>query len=555
MSTTAILRWVYLARMSLAAGIFAAALLVWTQPEVGAETTLLATLMLVTALAFTTGSFWHTHVSGREPKGNFLYAQVLFDVVLVTAVVHVTGRGQSDFAALYVLVIAEGALLLPARGGVLVGALAALLYFADAAWGDHLTRLLGGVPPGAEMDAGVVTRMALFALLAVVTVWMAERVRRAGARVGAVESELRQLQLDTGDILNALDTGVVTLDSEGRLAYINRSAEALLGVRGLEWLGRPVVEEMERIAPGLSSVVGRTLDTGAPVNRYETHIRHGAEVRVLGVRTTALSREEEPWLTMVMQDITDALQAETLRRRTERLEAVAELSASLAHEIKNPLASIRSAVEQLTRGGRLRKDDREVLGGLVLTESDRLSRLLSGFIEYSRVEVRGQTRVDLVDVAREAIGVARQHPEARGIEVCMDAAGPVEVVGDPDLLHRVVFNLVLNALQHSGEGDTVTVEIAAVDGKDLPPGATFRRAARLRVRDQGPGIRPQDAARVFDPFFTTRDGGGGLGLALVHRAIEAHEGVIVIDDTVEEGATFAVFLPTTRATEPTGAPA
>jgi two-component system, NtrC family, sensor histidine kinase PilS len=258
---------------------------------------------------------------------------------------------------------------------------------------------------------------------------------------------------------------------------------------------------------------------------------------------------------MVMQDITDALQAETLRRRTERLEAVAELSASLAHEIKNPLASIRSAVEQLTRGGRLRKDDREVLGGLVLTESDRLSRLLSGFIEYSRVEVRGQTRVDLVDVAREAIGVARQHPEARGIEVRMDAAGPVEVVGDPDLLHRVVFNLVLNALQHSGEGDTVTVDIAPVDGKDLPPGATFRRAARLRVRDQGPGIRPQDAARVFDPFFTTRDGGGGLGLALVHRAIEAHEGVIVIDDSVEHGATFAVFLPTTRVTEPTGAPA
>jgi two-component system, NtrC family, sensor histidine kinase PilS len=562
MSTTAILRWVYLARLTLAAGIFAAALLVWTQPEVGAETTLLATLMLVTALGFTAVSFWRTHLSRHEPAGNFLYAQVLFDVVLVTAVVHVTGRGQSDFAALYVLVIAEGALLLPARGGVLVGALAALLYFADAAWGEHLTRLLGGVPQAADLDGGVLIRMALFALLAVVTVWMAERVRRAGARVGAVESELRQLQLDTGDILNALDTGVVTVDSEGRLAYINRAAESLLGIRSDAWLGRQVVTEMERIAPGLSAVVSRTLETGAPVNRYETHIRHGSELRVLGVRTTALSREEEPWLTMVMQDITDALQAETLRRRTERLEAVAELSASLAHEIKNPLASIRSAVEQLTRtdGGKLRKNDRDVLGGLVLTESDRLSRLLSGFIEYSRVEVRGRERLDLAAVAREAIGVARQHPEARGVTVHVEAAAPVEVDGDPDLLHRVVFNLVLNALQHSAEGDTVTVEVVTVEGKDLPAGVAYRRGARLKVRDQGPGVRPQEADRVFDPFFTTREGGGGLGLALVHRAVAAHDGMIFIDDTVEQGATFTVFLPASRAkgvtggSEPNGAP-
>jgi two-component system, NtrC family, sensor histidine kinase PilS len=562
MSTTAILRWVYLARLTLAAGIFAAALLVWTQPEVGAETTLLATLMLVTALGFTAGSFWRTHVAAREPAGNFLYAQVLFDVILVTAVVHVTGRGQSDFAALYVLVIAQGALLLPARGGVLVGALAALLYFADAAWGGHVTRLLGGVPQAGELDAGVLTRMALFALLALVTVWMAERVRRAGARVGAVESELRQLQLDTGDILNALDTGVVTVDSDGRLVYINRAAQALLGVRSMEWLGRPVVAEMERIAPGLSSVVKRTLDTGAAVNRYETHIRRGSELRVLGVRTTALSREAEPWLTMVMQDITDALQAETLRRRTERLEAVAELSASLAHEIKNPLASIRSAVEQLTRagGGKLRKNDRDVLGGLVLTESDRLSRLLSGFIEYSRVEVRGRKRMDLVAVSREAIDVARQHPEARGVSVHVDAAAPLEVEGDPDLLHRVVFNLVLNALQHSTDGDTVTVAIEPVPGKDLPPGFSYRRGVRLRVRDQGPGIRPQDAPRVFDPFFTTREGGGGLGLALVHRAVEAHDGMIFIDDTVDQGATFTVFLPaarpqgTTGGSVPNGAP-
>ncbi len=134
-STNAFLRWVYLARLTLAGGIFAAALLVWTQPQVAPEATLIATLMLVTALGFTAGSFWHTHVVGQKPSGNFLYAQALFDVLLVTAVVHVTGRTESELAPLFVLVITEGALLLPVRGGFLMGALAILLYFVDAVWG------------------------------------------------------------------------------------------------------------------------------------------------------------------------------------------------------------------------------------------------------------------------------------------------------------------------------------------------------------------------------------------------------------------------------------
>jgi len=374
---------------------------------------------------------------------------------------------------------------------------------------------------------------------------MAERVRRAGTRIGAIESELRQLQLDTGDILGALDTGVLTVDSTGCLVYVNPSAESLLGLRSGGWLGREVVAELERIAPGLSSVVRRTLDTGKPVKRYETHMNDGAAVKVLGVRTTALERDEGPWVTMVMQDITGAQQAETLRRRAERLEAVAELSASLAHEIKNPLASIRSAVEQLTRAGtRLATGDRSVLGTLVLTESDRLSRLLSGFIEFSRVELQARAHVDVAAVARDAIEVVRRHPQAEGVALELEAPDPVDVEGDPDLLHRVVFNLVLNAAQHSNRGDTVVVDVISATGARLPPGAAFTRGARLRVRDNGPGIRPDDVPRVFDPFFTTREGGSGLGLALVHRAVEAHDGLIFIDGAVGEGTTFTVFLPT-----------
>jgi two-component system, NtrC family, sensor histidine kinase PilS len=545
MYTNALLRWVYLARLTLAMGIFVAALRVWTQPEVAPEATLLATLMLVTALGSTAGSFWHTHVAGARPSRTFLYAQVIYDVLLVTGVVHLTGGGGSEFAPLYVLVIAEGALLLPMLGGFLTGGLAVALYLADAVWGGELAVMLGGVAEDRELGPGVWTRMILFAVLALVTAWLGERVRRAGSELGAVESELRQLRLETGDILSALDTGVVTVDEEGRLAYLNPAAESLLGLRHDRSMGVRVLEELDRTAPGLSSVVERTLATGRAVAWYEVQTTTRPQPRVLGVRSAPLIRESGILVTLVLQDITDGKRVETANRRADRLSAVAELAASLAHEIKNPLASIRSAVEQLTRdGGRLDGGDRGILGGLVLSESDRLSRLLSGFIEFSRVEIHERSGVDLSRIAAEAVAVARQHPDAaREARVELEVGQPVEVEGDPDLLHRVVFNLVLNALQHSPARSVVRVVVSAADEGRSLPSSRFAGGAILQVSDRGPGIGPDAVTRIFDPFFTTRQGGSGLGLALVHRVVEAHQGMIFVDPTEAGGTTFTVYLP------------
>lgn len=542
-STEGFLRWIYVARLTLAAGIFGAALLVWTQPQVAPEATLVATLALVLSLGFTVGSYWKTHIAEQPPTGNFLYAQALFDVVLVTVVVHMTGRAGSDFVPLYVLVITEGALLLPLRGGLLVGALATLLFFADAVWGGALTEALGGTAAEPDLNS-VLIRMPLFFAIAAATGWLGDRVKRTGSQLGVVESELRQLRLDTSDILGTLDTGVVTLDPDGRLAYMNPAAEALLGLHSGDWLGRDALEAIDRSAPGLAEVVKRTLSDPHSVRWYETHATATAELRVLGVRSTALERDERPWVTVVLQDITDGKRAEALHRRTERLEAVTELSASLAHEIKNPLASIRSAVEQLTRDdAKLVEDDRGVLGSLVLTESDRLSRLLSGFIEFSRVHLEERTAVDVAAVTREAIDVIRQHPEAGDRAPIEVAATPVRVEGDPDLIHRIIFNLVLNAVQHSPDGELVRVEVGPAPDDDLPPGVEFTDAVRIAVTDRGPGIKAKDAARVFDPFYTTREHGSGLGLALVHRAVKVHEGSVIIDSVEGQGTTFAVYLP------------
>jgi two-component system, NtrC family, sensor histidine kinase PilS len=447
--------------------------------------------------------------------------------------VHLTGGSESDFASLYILVIAEGALMLPLRGGMLIGALATMLYFADGVWG-HASQ------PG----PGVFLQMALFAVTALVTAWLGERLRRTGTQLGAMELALRQLRLDTDDILGTIDTGVVTVDEDGKLAYINQAAETLLGVREREWLGRPVLKELDRRAPGLGGTMRRTSKARVPVHWYETRVHDASAARVLGVRTTALEREDRPWVTAVVQDISDGKRLEDLHRRADRLQAVAELAASLAHELKNPLASIRSATEQLT-GGHVGNEDRKTLKTLVLAESDRLSRLLSEFIEFSRVEVNRRERVDLRTVVAGACRLASQHPDGvSGAPIRLRRAdGSLAVDGDEDLLHRAVFNLVLNALQVTPPEGEVIVELSAIEEVELPPGVSVANPVRLLVRDTGPGVPEEDVERIFDPFYTRRAGGTGLGLALVHRAVEAHMGAVLVDTVPGAGATFTIYLP------------
>ena len=527
-----LLRWLYLGRLTLVTGILVAALRVWF--EVGQADTLVATVMFVLAMGVTAGSFWYTHLTRHEPSENFLYAQVVLDAFIVTGVVHLTGGSTSGFASLYILVISAGALLLPLPGGVLIGALVSILYFADLVWWFQET-----------FTVAVALRIALFTIVALITGLLGDRLRRAGQALGAVASELHQLRLDTGDILATLSTGVITVDGDGRLAYANSAAETLLGMPLQGSLGRPVLDDLEQMAPPLGSLLRDAIQNRSAVARGRVEVPSSGRDTHLGVSTAVLDRGdgEMPSATALFQDITDLERLEELNVRTERLEAVATLSASLAHEIKNPLASIRSAVEQLT-GGRLSADDRTILERLVLSESDRLSRLLSEFLDYSGLAMSARQEVDLHTLVRGCLLVAKQHPDLEDVEIVTRLAeGPITVFGDSDLLHRALFNLVLNGAQSAGPGGRVVVSLRDERGRFRPRGTDIAQPIRLAVGDSGSGIAEEERARIFDPFFTTKSGGSGLGLAVVHRAVEAHAGATFVDESEEGGAEFVIFLP------------
>ncbi len=416
----------YLARLAAASAVFIAAVYAWQYAS--RADTLIASLAFAGAMLFTGMSALYTHVYRRAIATPVLYAQVVFDLALVTALVQLTWEANSSqFAPLYILVIAIGALLLPPRGVTLISALAILLYAGEAV-----------VVHGDPVGTSVFLQLAVFAIVALGSGFIASRLRAQSAGTEAMAEELARFRL------------------------------------------------------------------------------HQAEV-------------------------------ERLHLRAERLEAVAELGASMAHEIKNPLASIRSAVEQLAMSAQTSDDDR-VLTSLVVRESDRLARLLTNFLDFARVDIPFTRRLDLLGVVRNAADLASSHPSRpAGCRIeCDFPRGNIEINGDEDMLHRAFFNLVLNALQASPPDGIVRVEAATLLPQQLDwRAASFESGAiAVRVIDSGTGVTDAARPKLFHPFFTTKPGGSGLGLAIVHRAVEAHHGVVVVDSD-SHGARFTVLLPRT----------
>lgn len=543
-----IVRWQYLGRLAVVAAVYLAAVIGWK--DAPRESTLVASVMAVATLLFTVASAAWSEIYKRSLATGFRNLQIGFDLVLVTAIVHVTGGADSQFAALYIPVIVAAALLLSLASGVVVALIACALYLGDVILAHR-----------AGLDLALWLQFVVFAVVALSSGYISARLREAGAGHERLAVELVTVRLQAEDILRNIRSGIVTVDRDGVLLFANPTAGALLGLDLERELGRPILDRVATVAPVLAEALRRAVQEGVRTVRAEGAVQRNGRLVPIGLNTTATVLEENGagfgerqglvTGTAIFQDISDQKRLDMLHRRTQRLEAVAELSASLAHEIKNPLASIRSAVEQIGRSQRATPDE-QTLAELIVRESDRLARLLTEFLDFARARVSRLQQLDLARVVQGAASLAAAHPDRPQDVVvkCLVPATPLLVEGDEDLLHRAFFNLVLNAVQASPAGAVVQVEAEAIGAEELPPGVTLGEAgsggAVVRVSDCGPGIPAEIRDRIFDPFFTTKAGGSGLGLAIVHRAIESHRGFVFVDSD-SAGTRMTVLLPSLQA--------
>ncbi len=525
-----LIAWLFAARMVLAVATLLGASLSWTRSP---DISFIVTISVLMAFTVTAYGWWAVWIKNQEPGPAFLSIQAVVDLALVTTLVHFTGGADSPLSALYVVVLAAYAVLLPLWAGILVSLLASALYF--------LAGTLGGGNLGLPFWGQVVIFNTVFGIVAA----LGARLRRAGAEQDTLELELRRVRLEADDILLNIRSGVLTVDGFGRLAFINPTAERLLGIDGDTQVGLPILDHLKSISSELWACLVAGIRSGRKVNRAEGIVfREDGSSFPIGLMTTTFARDtaQHPSVTALFNDISESKHLQELHLRAERLEAVASLSASLAHEIRNPLASIRSSVEQLAAATGAGEDER-VLATLIVREADRLSRLLSEFLDFSRVRAARREPVDLREIATAAVHLVEAHPDCHA-DTVLQVTGPATIIdADEDLLHRVIANLVLNAVQAAEEPVHVTVTIGPAMQSDVPRGSGIVAPIRLDVSDDGPGIPEELTDRLFQPFVSGRPGGSGLGLAIVQRAVEAHRGLITVTSTVGEGTTFTIFLP------------
>jgi PAS domain S-box-containing protein len=358
--------------------------------------------------------------------------------------------------------------------------------------------------------------------------------------------ELADLKSYTDSILASLTTGVVTVDLDGRVVTLNPAAELLTGFFAGEVTGH-YCTELFAATPEVGDVLMETLASRAPVASAPLTLRRrsGAGVPVeLSTAPLKGGDGKDLGAVAVLRDLSLVRQLETQLRRSDRLAALGTLAAGLAHEIKNPLTSLLTFTRHLQR----KFDDdrfRERFQNVVPRELERINEIVERLLELARPSRLAFTLVRLPALVERALELYANDLEARRITVVREYARDIPPIhGDEDALYRVLVNLVANALDAMTTGGRLTLRVAWSDGGTARMARrTFNRRVRIEVEDTGPGILPSDSDRVFNPFFTTKDTGTGLGLALAHKIAEDHGGTIDFRSTPGAGTTFRVVLP------------
>lgn len=456
------------------------------------------------------------------------FAQVAGDLVFALALLLLTGVDDSLFSFILPLVAVSGGSLLGERGAWL-SAFAALLGYA-------LILLLvqqGIIAPGIEGAMGPRRAFqALFAhgsavlLTAGLMAYVLSQARSAGERAEAAENVLARLHVLHDSIVRSIGSGILTTDRQGRITFVNPAGEEILELEFDGLRGKP----LEKIFPAM----GERAVRGQSFRRETSWRTPAGKQRLLGFALTPLRDPEGRRLgtIAVFQDLTGLRELEERAARSERLAVVGELAAGLAHELRNPLASIFGAIEMLSQEER---SEAQPLFRIVMRETERLNRLVSEFLAYATPASPKVRRVEIAELLDSTLEVLALDPAARGLEIERD----LEVawaMADEDQLRQVIWNLVLNAAQASPADGRIRVHCAQEDGDVL-----------LYVEDEGCGIPPHLREKIFDPFFTTKEAGSGLGLPMIHRVVESLGGAIVVKSEVGVGTRFSIRLP--RAVE------
>lgn len=477
-------------------------------------------------------------------RGWVPYVHIAFDVFLISTWVSFSDGRESLYALLYLVQILLVSLILYQRAAF-IASVAAIVSFGGVLWLQP--------PEGVWLIWGL--NASLFLTLGVVGGYLSEELHRASLRIAEKTERIEKLIALQERILSHMPTGLLAVDASMRIGFVNAAAEHLLGVRGQEVSGKQVAEVLPGLIPFFNSN-----ESGASHSRLQQVVEVGLGKNKQVLRgDVAMLKEGEAFgallhgeavegCVLLFQDVTKLISLEEKIRQNEKLAAVGQLAAGIAHEIRNPLAGMSASIEMLRSS--LPKEavagENLKLMDIALREIDRLNRLITDFLDYVKPQKAAAEKVDVRKQIGEVLFSLRHTqkpgviqslkggiPIPASVELKENCPEPVFALASSEKLRQVLWNLIINSMQAMNRSGVIEVGCRNENEEQI----------KLWVRDEGQGMSEQALAHLYEPFFTTKEKGTGLGLATVYKLVEAFQGEIKVVSKAGEGTLFEVLLP------------
>lgn len=469
------------------------------------------------------------------------YLQIVWDVLFVTVLLLMTGGINSPFSVLYLLAIINASVLLARKEALYTASLCSILYGAmvDLIYYGILAPFKVNYLPPLQYDTKYIFYITFFNILAFylvafLTGSLAERARKSENALLDKVIDYEELERLYSSIVANLTSGLLTTNRDGKIRVFNQYAEKLTGITQGDAYDRLLDEVMPEFG-----TIGHSNEF---IKRGELlyHAPHG-DVCTLGFSSAPLTDKmgEHVGSIINFQDLTQVKQMEAELKRTDRLAAIGKLSAGIAHEIRNPLASISGSVQLIANGNRISADDKKLLG-IALRETDRLNELIKDFLAYARPVQPVRAPVQLKNLLADMNTLLAADLRFERVRIDITVQEELRISIDIDQFKQVFWNLLVNAAEAMQNDGCIKIDVfAPADCLDIPG----KKFVQIVVSDTGCGMDDEQINRLFEPFYTNKSSGTGLGLATVYRIVEAHEGKIHVSSIEGTGTVFSIFIP------------
>ena len=541
------LKWLMLFRVAVATVLLITGVLVQFRESGTLLNTVTATFYPVAGLVFFLSILYIPILKYAKKATNIARSQALIDIIIITFIVYISGGTDSPLSFLYMLTIISSTIVSYGSGGFWTASLSSIFYGVVINIEYHnflpsMTEVVTGIPQRVPDNLlyNTLANITAFYLVAFLSSYLSIQAKKAEEELLEKKIDYQSLEALNNDIVKNISSGLMTIDSNGIITSFNVAAEKMTGYTLEQVYGKDIHE----IFPDLDDMLKELNIHGLANNiRRESWFKRADDRDYyIGYSMSPLrnSEGEQVGEIVVFQDLTTLKVMERELQKSDRLAAVGRFAASVAHEIRNPLASISGSVEILKKdlsGSMTGPNER--LMGIVLREIDRLNLLIGEFLNYARPATPRKTRVNITELIGETIDLfMNSEKEMKNIEIVNHCNTTVPIEADEGQIKQLIWNLMKNASDAMKEGGVIEIWTQEHSENE-------KKGIEVNIRDKGCGMSEVEAEKIFDPFYTSKETGSGLGLSVAHSIIEAHSGYINVKSEVGHGSTFTIMLPFT----------